>query len=482
MPFAKKRETPALNKAYAFVSEPSFGDAAQALVDKLVKMGFEEDEAKDNITTDGQGALGFKTGGDLLDFGEEQKPVFRFALPAESSVLMAVGGISHEGLSVREAGDGRTEIAVSGGIGAGLEESILATVPETARKNLSNAIKTYRAQNWDVFAPAERGEKLDVPRLMTEIQGSLEIADSDAFMEFHEWSLLQYPARLDETEFTISQLERNFEIDIYGKRVRYNLVGQQEQHSLNVAVEGWTIENLAIWLDRQVHDIDLNQSELLRWLTSLIVYLTSERRMHITALTRCKFLLARVVREKIERFRRKERESAYQRFLYPSEGRVEVSFNTAFEFRHRIYSGQPTYQGQWRPSRHFLGPNNVPKFDGEDNGEEVQCAQCLDSLSSVKYWVRNVARHPDSFWLPTVTGKFYPDFIALLKDGRCFVVEYKGAHIAEGSDTAEKRTIGELWERYSEGKGIFLVVEHQRDGLDMRGQIQRKITDVPRKS
>ena len=482
MPFAKKRQSPTLNKAYAFVSEPSFGDAARALVDKLVKMGFEEEEAKDNITTDGQGVLGFKTGGDLIDQSEARRPVFRHMLPVSPGLLLAVAQVSHEGVSIRETGNGQIEIIVPGGMDVGLEESIVSNVPKSERKDLSSAIKTFRAQNWEFLSPAERGEKLIVPRLMTVIQGSLETADSVTFMENHEWSLLCHPARLDEYEFDIRQSERSFEIDIDGKRVRHQFLKEQEQLTLDVAVEGWTPENLAIWLDRQVHEIDLNQNELLRWLTNLIVYLTSERGLHITALTRCKFLLARVIREKIKRFRSKEEESAYQRFLSPPEGRVEVSFDTAaLEFRNGMYSGQRLYRGSWKPSKHFLGPDMVPAFDGADDGEEVQCAQVLDSLPDVKYWVRNVARHPSSYWLPTVSGKFYPDFVGLLNDGRLFVVEYKGAHIAEGSDTLEKRTIGELWERHSRGSGLFLVVEKLRDGLDMRDQLQKKIAEVSTK-
>lgn len=89
--------------------------------------------------------------------------------------------------------------------------------------------------------------------------------------------------------------------------------------------------------------------------------------------------------------------------------------------------------------------------------------------------MRNVARHPASFWLPTATGKFYPDFVALLNDGRLFVVEYKGAHIAEGPDTAEKRTVGALWEQRSEGKGLFLMAEKQHDGLDVSDQLRGKV-------
>src|SRR3546814_7867994 len=49
MPYAERRKADALNRAYAFLSEPSFGAAARSLVDKLVAMGFEEHEALDNI-------------------------------------------------------------------------------------------------------------------------------------------------------------------------------------------------------------------------------------------------------------------------------------------------------------------------------------------------------------------------------------------------------------------------------------------------
>ena len=49
MPYATRRRSADLNKAYSFLSEPSFGEAARALVDKLVAMGFEEDEARESI-------------------------------------------------------------------------------------------------------------------------------------------------------------------------------------------------------------------------------------------------------------------------------------------------------------------------------------------------------------------------------------------------------------------------------------------------
>ena len=46
-PCAARRKVPDLNRAYAFVSEASFGAAGQALADRLAAMGFEEVAGRD---------------------------------------------------------------------------------------------------------------------------------------------------------------------------------------------------------------------------------------------------------------------------------------------------------------------------------------------------------------------------------------------------------------------------------------------------
>ncbi|KPK65113.1 MAG: hypothetical protein AMK73_03870 [Planctomycetes bacterium SM23_32] len=72
--------------------------------------------------------------------------------------------------------------------------------------------------------------------------------------------------------------------------------------------------------------------------------------------------------------------------------------------------------------------------------------------------MRNLERRPDhSFWLPTSTDRFYPDFVAKLRDGRYLVVEYKGAHIWSNADSREKRALGELWMGRREGKCLFAM-------------------------
>ena len=377
-------------------------------------------------------------------------------------------------MTVSETGSGTVEIEIVGPVDDALEKVIRAAVPEVEHGRIDESFEKYRKLVRNQLSPAEQGAAFEVPRLMSELQGELEFADTDVFMEDHDWSLLNHSPHLDEHEFTVRETSRSFEIDIDGRHVRYQFAGEEEQLTLNVDVAGWTLEALALWLDRQVRQPDIGQDELIKWLSELVGYLINRRGLHIAALMRCKFILARKIRDKISAIRRQERKNAYQQRLFAPEAKVEVSFDNVFSFKAGMYQDQRRYRGRWKPGKHFLGPAHVPAFDGADDGEEVRCAQALDSLSGVKCWVRNVARHPDSFWLPTATDKFYPDFVAMLNDGRLLVVEYKGAHIADGADTAEKRTIGELWQRKSNGRGLFLVVEKLLNGRDVCQQLIEK--------
>ena len=466
MPYATRRKAAELNRAYAFLSEPETGMAARSLVDKLVAMGFEEDEARDHIEPV---QLALDDDG-LFPPDQFRQPAFRHILTATPEVAAALDKIQLDGLTVTSTEGGTLEIAVTGRVSETLAEACRQLSPD-GREALAEVFAQHQLEAKLRQSPAERGETFNVPRLMTEIQGELAFADTDVFMEFHDWSLLNHPARWDEHEFAIHETARGFEIDLDGNHVVYHSSGQQEQLSLNVDVPGWTQEALVLWLDRRVRQPDVGQAERVKWLSSLATHLINTRGLHVSALMRCKFILARKILDKIDAFRLKERNSVYQARLFAPGAKPAVSFETAFVFRDGMYQGERCYRGHWQPSKHFLGSHAVPAFDGADDGEEVQCAQTLDGLPPVKFWVRNVARHRASFWLPTATDKFYPDFVAHLEDGRLLVAEYKGAHIADSADTAEKRAIGELWQRTSHGRGVFVLVEKSVNGRDMRRQL-----------
>jgi type III restriction enzyme len=78
-------------------------------------------------------------------------------------------------------------------------------------------------------------------------------------------------------------------------------------------------------------------------------------------------------------------------------------------------------------------------------------------LPEVNVWVRNLSRGLGSFWLQTSTDRFFPDFVALLHDGRFLVVEYKNARDWTNQDSEEKRKVGNLWADRSRGRCLFLM-------------------------
>ncbi len=471
MPYAERRADPALNKAYAFVCEPSFGAAARALVDKLVTMGFEEGEAAAHIE---RAQTDLAADGDLLSLRERPPPVFRHAVAAPEAELPALAEALPEGAEARAADGGAVEVTIAGWPDDAAEKAIAEALPATERAGFTAAVAAFRRAEAPRFSPAERGERLALPALVAVVQGELQLADTELFMENHDWSLAGHSFRLDDS-FAIRETARGFEIDLKGGSVTYAQIGAEARLPLDAEVEGWTEETLVLWLDRQVRTPDVAQGDLLAWLTSLVADLTGRRRMSLPALMRGKSQLKSAVRGAIDRIRRKEREACWQRHLIAPEARPEVSFKHAFAFRDGMYAGEPLYHGPWRPTRHFLGPDRVPAFDGAADGEETQCAQALDGLPGLRHWIRNVARHPESFHLPTATGRFYPDFAAQLEDGRLLAVEYKGAHLADSLETREKRTIGALWERTSAGRCLFAMVEKDADGKDMRQQLLEKI-------
>lgn len=475
MPYAQRRKDDALNRAFAHVSEPSFGAAASALADKLVAMGFDEQEAKD-IIEPAQGHLD-DTG--LFAPRERPAPVFRHRVTATPDVIAALASVTAgEGGSVVAKEGGTAEIAVKGRVAPELEAAIAATIPAPAREGFAEAVQRYRLEIQDQLTPAEQGENFRVPRLFTEIQGSFEFADPDVFMEFHDWSLASHPARLDEAAFAIRETARSFEIDVDGSRVAYQFASEDEQLALDVDVDGWSPQNLVLWLDRQLRQPDINQSDLLKWLTDAVGHLVGPRKIHIAALMRTKFILARKLRERIASAKLVEQQAVYQLYLFAPDARVQVSFDNGFQFRDGMYRDVKKQRGgRWKPRKHFLGADGLPAFDGAEDGEEFQCAQAIDSLPEVKFWLRNVPKNAESFWLPTASGRFYPDFVARLNDDRVLVIEYKGALLAGGGvdDTNEKRAIGRLWEQTSGGKGLFVVIEKQLGDRDMRGQLQDKI-------
>lgn len=469
MPYAKRRKDAALNKSYAKLVSKHFSEAAVSLRDKLVDMGFEEREAEDNIVSEQPG----------LDdglFGRQSRPrpTMTIELDASEAERREIGIVAPGKIKVSAGEDGKTRIEFTGVPKPKDEERLFQMAPARLHGALREKLEAFKAQHADDLAPAHMGEEFIVPRLMAHVQGELVFGDTDILMEYHDWSLADHPARLTKAEFDMVETTNTFEIDLDGNRLSISTADGSDQLSLDIEVEDWTPKALVRWLDGKIRDPWIGQTELMAWLNDVVTHLNRDRGLPLSQLMRCKFILARKLNEKIRGFRQMERDKVYQMNLFGPEARVEVSFDEGIRFFDEMYFDVPKYRGMYKFKHHFMGPDEVPSFDGKDGGEEVKCALALDALPSLKYWTRNVSRHPNSFSLPTTTDKFYPDFVAVMEDGRLLVVEYKGKQLSpdESRDSREKELIGEQWAKASQGKAVFVMATMERgDPKEVRAQV-----------
>src|SRR5205807_660622 len=103
MPYAKRRVISELNKAYAHVAEPVFTEAAKALIDKLVEMGFDESEALENIESP---QYELDEGGMFMP-REKPAPTFRQTFEASSEIVEALRKEAGDAISINTTEDGK---------------------------------------------------------------------------------------------------------------------------------------------------------------------------------------------------------------------------------------------------------------------------------------------------------------------------------------------------------------------------------------
>jgi type III restriction enzyme len=211
-----------------------------------------------------------------------------------------------------------------------------------------------------------------------------------------------------------------------------------------------TAAELAVWLDRSIPHPDVTQAEAGLFMKKAVDGLMAKRGFSLEQLVANRFRLRDAVAERIRHLRKTAAKQAYAQMLLPECDRpLEVSPELCFRFPLNQYPAPAVYDGPIRFNKHYY------ELPADMNQEEAQCAAFIDSLPEVEFWVRNLERDQYAFWLQTSTDKFYPDFVAKLKDGRFLAVEYKGGHLETSADTEEKDAIGQLWAARSKGQCLF---------------------------
>jgi type III restriction enzyme len=499
MPYARKRISPALNRAYAHVVARSFSEAASALADRMVAgMGFETLDAAQVLLPD----PGFHD--DLFgEAGAAALPAKELELQIDlpSSAALALAGqpdIRIAALSAPMSVDAasgeapmldiepQSRVTLTGEVSDALAAQVLAATPTAERPRVSKLLEAHQARVQSQRSPSQRGIPFaPLPRLCVQWQGELQLLERETLAELVEFDLLRVDPRPELPGFALLEQSDMFEIFMNKSRVEWRRSNEAGQLTLDSVPSQANEHELLTWLTQVTRRDSLTPSEHRAWLGKLLSHLQGDKGLSLTGLVRARHTLAQTVTRRLEALEASARKRGFDQLVLPGlTGRTSASraaeddatVTTSDKWRFRYVAGQyparNVYTGRQRFNKHWFRDIHALKAQGE----EFECAQMLDRHAQIKHWVRNIERQPQfSFWLPTATDYFYPDFVAELIDGRLLVVEYKGDAYATNDDSREKNAVGRAWAGASSGTAMFTFIEKKVGGLDMTQQLNSVI-------
>ncbi|HEU4961509.1 MAG TPA: DEAD/DEAH box helicase family protein [Sphingomonas sp.] len=442
MPFATRRSSEELNRAYAHVSEKNFFEAAEGLKDRLTAMGFDERTALEAIVEQPES---FEWGQDTTLFTPPAPPVLRVAERPDQSgwtpEMVAATRIVDDGAGIAITFDGDAPDAV-------MREVAVAVETPAA------AVEAFIVQRAAALSPAEKGEVLTLPRLAIERDGQIEIVFPETLVDVGGWDLRQVDTSLP--DFALTDRPDTFEMDVDGDALIYHRIEAHGELALDDATD-WDVATLSRWLDRTTRQRDVAQPIFLEYCRRVVEGVAE--RIPLAQLVRGKYALRRAIIARVAQLRREAGERGVQLLLDDIAPVLALGEN-GFSFSKAGYDPRTPYVGPWRPNKHLFAQVG----DLRHGGEEWMAAVAIDDHPAVHRWVRNVDRTAWSYALPTSTDLFYPDFVAELDDGRKLIVEYKGADRTDNADSREKRNIGARLQEVSGGTVVFLWAEKEREG------------------
>ncbi|MDE2440986.1 MAG: hypothetical protein KGP14_08155 [Betaproteobacteria bacterium] len=456
MPNAKRKRRDALNCAYAFVASRSFDTTAQQLKDGLVEgAGFNRLEADQIISS--QGNIGYQEIAEQVrhqsdpigdqDMSHQTVDAVLAKLPpsikARVSFDQETRAIAYQGPMSRE--------------NRNLLQLAFAKVPkaEQAIDRLfakSNNLQTSAADE-------DNKPPFIVPLLGFRKQGELELFSKEHFLDL-PWRLDQCDPAAIEKRFKLIDHSQTGQIDVSDKgKVEIDFI-KRLQGDLSAVIQepSWTLPRLANWLDSGISHPDITKPSAIVFISNAIQHLI-DKGTPLDVLARNKYELRKTLGQLISDLRGERETGNYSALFAANASDFATSADIVMIFDDQSYAFNQPYSGSTKFNKHYTRLIG----DLKPSGEEFDCAVHLDRLDQVKFWIRNVEGKNGSFWLQLPHQKFYPDFVAMLHDGRILVVEYKGGHLypSEG----DKRMIGSVWADASAGQCLFCMPTERKFSL-----------------
>ncbi|WP_199862940.1 DEAD/DEAH box helicase [Pseudomonas syringae] len=454
MPYAKERKEPKLNQAYAHIIAESFASAASQLTDRMVaNMGFDPFEAAIAFTQPTEPDLFGDNGSGTVQKPQAPEAIINLVEMPTVQFSAEVAAV----VEVRPTSQGATVI-VRGELTEAVEFALIGSQAKKYQAKVAEQITQQRMIQQSLLAPSVLGVPFaPLPQLCLWDDDELLLVGNETLAELGGMNLLGQQIQLP--NFSIRESAHTFEIDIDGKKLTYSMLDARQLELDNVSSNA-TTQDLTRWLDRECRQADIPQSSLLKYLTLMVRHLMAERGFTLTALLRAKHQLAEAIRNEMSRLRSLAIRDGFQKSLPNMQvASLEGSFKHEFTFKPDQYPARNIYTGRFKFKKHYypaIHDLRERRLDGKFS-EEFVCAQTIEKNPHVKHWVRNIEREPRfSFWLPTATDYFYPDFVVELTNGKILVIEYKGEPYKTNDDSREKNQVGSQWQSTSNGECSFL--------------------------
>ncbi len=468
LPDAEAKQHPDLNCAYAFSISPSINEVLTELREALESNGFTKAEAERIIIPVPQGTL---------PLGVQPKTVQ--LSPAEIDTTAA------QVQTAALAGKARIDTAKA-------QITVLVPLDNDEANKLAGCVKTpeAKARVQEIVSLVREAEKafggtgksrspspyeqqIDfiVPLLCVRENGMLFEFESTFLLE-HPWKLSAKDASLDNAYNPVLRpagkagvldvgTKGEVQTEVLKDTPDADFVATLHQQVMALGGSGdWTPEMLVAWLDKHIDHQDIPLGESAEFLRKVIRGLMTKPGItDVSVLALDRFRLRVEIETRVQQHRDSERNTAFQTFLLPAAP-LAVTDERVINFKTMTYEPSWLYEGGFQFKKHYFGPKPGELKETTPNGnltEEFKCAQFIDDLNEVQFWVRNLSRRTTSFRLQTSKDWFYPDFICQLTDGRVRAVEYKGGHLYDSADAAEKRAVGAVWESRSGGRCRFVM-------------------------
>jgi len=447
MPNANPTRVPALDRAYAFVLSDDVIRTAMQLRDRMVETcGFDEGSAEDALrvtATRSQRGLGFGR--------------IPLSTPPELDRLPP-------SMAARTHYDEPSRTLVLDDLLTQNEVRVLrdAVATDEDRRAVEDYWQRERPVGIAVKPLDEYARGLRVPRLAVK-EADRWILFEPAELDCFAWNLDACDPALTESEFESDiRVGGAVLMDVRGRPgerdggLVMEASGDVRLRQLELAGEGddWDENELTRWLDRALHRggafMGLPLSESQPWIRRVVTHLVAERGLDLPIIVRRRHRLADVLRTKIADHGRLQTRRATDWLIDNRPEAIKTSNEHAVTIEEQDYAVVRPHDSSRNFRRHA--------FDlmFQMNGEEEECAIRIDAHPNVSRWIRNTEHASQGgFWLPKSPGRFFPDFIVELTDGRILLIEYKGKDRAEIPEELHKKAVGELWADRSDGRCRF---------------------------